>query len=63
MRLLGDVGRFLGPSDAPDASEECEVHVWSRPILLGDEGGADSWLWEETCEGGLAKSPTMEHED
>lgn len=60
MRLLGDVGRFPTASDTP---EECEVHVWSSPILLGDDGRADSWLWQETCEGGLAKRPTVEKED
>lgn len=61
-RPLGDEGRFLAASDAPDASDEREAQVWSRPILLGDEGRADSWLWEETCDGGLAKRPTVERE-
>ena len=63
MMLLGDFGRFLTTSDTLEVSEEWEVQVWSRPILLGDEGRADSWLWEETCEWGLAKRPTVEGED
>lgn len=62
-RLLGDVGRFLAVSGTPEDSEEWEVQDWSRPILLGDDGRADSWLWQETCEGGLAKRPTVEKRD
>ena len=62
-RLLGDVGRFLVASDTHEDTEEWEVKLWSRPIRLGDDGRADSWLWHETCEGGLAKRPTEEKED
>lgn len=58
-RLLGDVGIFLAASVTPETSEEREVQVCSRTILLGEDGRADSWLWEETCEGGLAKRPTV----
>ncbi|KAA8591826.1 hypothetical protein FQN60_017200 [Etheostoma spectabile] len=47
FRLLGDVGRFLAASDAPEDSKEWEVLV-SSAILLGDDGRADSWLWEDT---------------
>lgn len=58
-RLLGDVGIFLADSVTPETSEEREVQLCSRTILLGEDGRADSWLWEETCEGGLAKKPTV----
>lgn len=57
-RLLGDVVRFLDASDTPDDSEGWGVPLWSRPIRLGDKGREDSWLWEETCEEGLAKRAT-----
>lgn len=58
-RLLGDVGIFLADSVTPETSEEREVQLCSRTILLGEDGRADSWLWEETCEGGLVKKPTV----
>lgn len=60
---LGDWDRLLAVSDTPEDSEKCEVQLWSRPILLGDDGRADSRLWEEMCEGGLAKRPTVETGD
>lgn len=59
-RLLGDVGRFLDASDTLVDSEEWGVALWSRPIRLGDNGREDSWLWEETCDEGLAKRVTVE---
>lgn len=61
-RLLGDGAWFLAASDRPEDSEEREVQLWSGPTLLGDEGSADSWLWQETCEGGLANSPTVQED-
>ena len=62
-RLLGDEGRSLAASDTPEVSEEREAQACSRHILLGDDRGADSGLWEETCERGLAKRPTVEKRD
>lgn len=58
-RLFGDRVWSLADNSTPEDSEQLVVQVWSRHVLLGDDGGADSWLWEEICEGGLPKSPTV----
>lgn len=59
--LLGDVGTFTAASGVLRDSEEREVPLCLRALLLGDNGSKDSLLWKEMRNEGLSKwSFTME---
>lgn len=58
--LLGDVGTFTTASAVLKGSEEREVPLCLRALLLGDNGREDSLLWKEMYNEGLSKRATME---